>query len=413
MKQMKKLVLNCSEMTISDAPEPVEVLIPLKDLDDKRDKDKLKLKLKDGTFLKTGQPIMPGVFSTVTGTVKGLESLLLGSEAAAAVRIEVSGEEEVDSGIKKEPAYLEKTRIDLLERLNRANLGFRDDLETVKTVIVSAVDTDPLHAVCHQVLREKKEVVIEGLKLVKYLVSAEQVILAVPEPLYGPVSEAAGDSAAVFKVNPVYPDILPEMLLDSLSTVYDVESHLFLGVEKLVAAVEALRHGKPFVHKVVSVIDENGTRNRRVRLGTPIRELLKDTYIKDGDKVIVGGGFRGTACFNLDRPVTDDMDSIYVQHSDKGEVNHDRNNPCINCGKCVTVCPVDLDVNLICRYSEFSIFEKCHEMGVTACIECGLCAYYCPSGRSLVQFIRLAKTEEPAGEEEVMVEALENGEEES
>ena len=201
--------------------------------------------------------------------------------------------------------------------------------------------------------------------------------------------------------------------MNSLSTVYDVENHLFIGVEKLVAAVEALRHGKPFVHKVVTVIDESGTRNRRVRLGTPIRELLKDTYIKDGDKVIVGGGFRGTACFNLDRPVTDDMDSIYVQHSDKGEVSHDRNKPCINCGKCVKVCPVDLDVNLICRYSEFSIFEKCHEMGVTACIECGLCAYYCPSGRSLVQFIRLAKREEPAGEEEVMVEALENGEEES
>ena len=96
MKQMKKLVLNCSEMTISDAPEPVEVLIPLKGLDDKRDKDKLKLKLKDGTSLKTGQPIVPGIFSTVTGTVKGLESLLLGSEAMAAVRIEVSGEEEVD-----------------------------------------------------------------------------------------------------------------------------------------------------------------------------------------------------------------------------------------------------------------------------------------------------------------------------
>lgn len=423
MKQMKKLVLNCSEMTISDAPEPVEVLIPLTGLDDKRDKDKLKLKLKDGTSLKTGQPVAPGIFSTVTGTVKGLESLLLGSDAVAAVKVEVSGEEEVDSGIKKEPGYLAKTRIDLLERLNRANLGFWNELSTVKTVIVSAVDTDPLHAVCHQILREKKEIVIEGLKLIKYLVSAEQVILAVPEPLYGPVSEAAGESAAVFQVNPVYPDCLPEMLLDAMSKVYDVKDHLFLGVEKLVASVEALKEGKPFVHKVVSLIDENGTRNLRVRLGTPVKDLLKDTYINDGDKVIIGGGFRGTACFNLERPVTEDIDSIYVQHSDKGDVTHDRNNPCMSCGKCVTVCPVDLDVNLICRYSEFSIFETCHEMGVMACIECGLCAYYCPSGRSLVQFIRLAKREKPVEEEETLDEEqgamdekdemLENGEEES
>ncbi len=418
MKQMKKLALNCSEMTISDAPEPTEVVIPLKGLDDKRDKDKLKLKLKDGTPLKTGQPMVPGIFSTVTGTVKGLDSLLWGSEAIAAVRVEVSGEEEIDPGIKKEPAYLEKTRLDLLERLNRANLGFRDDLETVKTVIVGAVDTDPLHTVYHQVLREKKEIVVEGLKLIKHLVSAEQVILAVPEPLYDTVSETVGDAAAVFKVNPVHPAGLPEMILSSLSTAYDVDDHLFLGVEKLAASVEALKEGKPFVHKVVTVIDENGSRNQRVRLGTPVIELLKDTYIKDGDKVIIGGGFRGTACFNLERPVTEDMDSIYVQHSDKDEVVLDRNNPCMNCGKCVKVCPVDLDVNLVCRYSEFSIFEKCHEMGVEACIECGLCAYYCPSGRSLVQLIRLAKREKETMDEETKDEGredgmLENGEEES
>ncbi|MCP5104319.1 MAG: 4Fe-4S dicluster domain-containing protein [bacterium] len=409
MKHMKKLALNCSEMTISDAPEPVEVLIPLKGLDDKRAKDKLKLKLKDGTPLNTGQPVAAGVLSTVTGTVKGLESLLLGSEAITAVRVEVSGEETIDPGIKKEPGYLGKTRLDLLERLNRAGLGFGNELETVKTVIVSAVDTDPLHTICHQILREKKETVSEGLELVKHLLSAEQVILVVPEPLYGLVSETAGDSVFVHKVNPVYPDCLPELLLDGLSQVYGLESHLFLGVEKLTAAVEALREGKPFVHKVVSVIDENGTRNKRVRLGTSIKELLKETYINDGDKVIVGGGFRGTACFNMDYPITGDMDSIYVQHSDKGEVSHDRNNPCMHCGKCVKVCPVNLDVNLLCRYSEFSLFGSCHEMGIEACIECGLCAYVCPSGRSLVQFIRLAKREKPAEE----IEEVENGEKES
>ncbi|NQT96869.1 MAG: 4Fe-4S binding protein, partial [Candidatus Marinimicrobia bacterium] len=66
---------------------------------------------------------------------------------------------------------------------------------------------------------------------------------------------------------------------------------------------------------------------------------------------------------------------------------------CINCGKCVKVCPVNLEVNLISRYAEFALFEQCADLDVNACIECGLCAYYCPSGRALVQFIRLAKDE--------------------
>ena len=87
----------------------------------------------------------------------------------------------------------------------------------------------------------------------------------------------------------------------------------------------------------------------------------------------------------------DDIDLIYIQDSDQVILNENR--PCMSCGKCVQVCPVQLDVNLICRFSEFSIFEKCQELGINNCFECGLCAYNCPSGRSLVQFIKLAKSE--------------------
>lgn len=399
MRQMKKLALNCSEMTISDAPEPLEVVLPLKGMDDQKDKDMLKVKLKEGTQLNTGHPLLPGVYSTVTGTVKRIESMLIGNTAVSAVRVAVSTEEKIDPSVKKDPEYLKKLPLDLLERLNRAGLGFRSELEKVKTVIVSAVDTDPFHNLYHQVLAERKETVVAGLALVRHLAGAEKVILAVPEPLYHLAADITGDWISIHKVPPFYPNGLPELLLDSVSKVYDVECHLFIGVERLCAAVDALQEGKPFTHKVVSVIDENGARNRRVRIGTPVRDLLKDTYLKDNDKVILGGVFRGTACFNLDMPVTEDTDSIYVQHSDKGEVNRDRNNQCMSCGACVRVCPVGLDVNLICRYAEFSIFEKCHEIGIASCIECGLCAYVCPSGRSLVQLIRLAKTEKPKEEE--------------
>ena len=131
--------------------------------------------------------------------------------------------------------------------------------------------------------------------------------------------------------------------------------------------------------------------NFRVRIGTPIRELLKENNIEDNDKIIIGGPLRGYTCLNTEVPVTDDMDCIYVQGKD--EVVYSGNRQCINCGKCVRVCPVNIDVNLISRFSEFSIFEKCQELEVMNCIECGLCAYYCPAERSLVQFLRLAKKE--------------------
>jgi len=391
---MKRIIMNrfalaSNELKISDVPNPKEVFLPIKGFDNS--KAMQRLKAKEGTRVITGEQIIPGVLSTVTGTIKGIEPMLTINGDVTFVRIELSEQEEVDPAIKQEPDFLEKDPIDILEKLNRANLDFCEGFGD--TVIVSAVDTDPLQWVSQQVLRENKEVVSQGLKLVKHLTSAKQVVLVVPEPLYDFVSDLAGNGVDIYRVKPVYPNGLPELLINDLAEIYNLHNHLFLRVEKLAASVKALHQGQPFVHKVVSVVDKNGPANFRVRIGTPLKDLLKlkDSDLKDDDKVIIGGPMRGYTCFDTRIPITDDVDSIYVQHFDLGEVVQNKNHQCMSCGKCVRVCPVHLDVNLICRYSEFSIFEKCHEMGVMVCIECGLCAYYCPSDRSLVQFIRLAK----------------------
>ncbi|NIM11202.1 MAG: 4Fe-4S dicluster domain-containing protein [Candidatus Aminicenantes bacterium] len=390
-------------MKILEAPEPKEVLLPLWGFEDKKDRQKIK----EGTPVITGEQIIPGVFSTVTGTIKGIEPLFPvntaagnGNGSVTAVRIEVSEREELSPMVKHEPDFLEKEPVELLEKLNHANLGFCEDVETIKdvdTVIVSAVDTDPVQWVSQQVLREDKDMVIEGLRLVQHLTSAQQVVLVVPEPLGHLVQDAVNAEKPIklYPVKPLYPNGLPEILVRDMANIYNLDNHLFLTVEKLAASVRALKEGQPFVYKVVSITDKEGSTNYRVRIGTLLKDLLalKECFLKEDDKVIIGGPIRGYTCFNTDIPITGDVDSIYVQHWDSGEVIHYWNNQCMNCGRCVRVCPVDLDINLISRYSEFSLFEKCHEMGVMVCIECGLCAYHCPSGRSLVQFIRLAKNQ--------------------
>lgn len=400
-------------MTIADAPEPEEVLLPLWGFDTR----KARPKLKEGTSVLTGEALIPGVYSTVTGTVKGIEPLSFmslpvsaggkGNGGVTAVRVKAAGTEEIDPALKPDPGYMDKEPADLLEMLNRANLGFCEDVAAIKSIdlaIVSAVDPDPMQWVYQQVLREEKETVLEGLKLIRHLTSARRVVLAVPEPLAGLVTPEPGsaDRLTVHPVKPVYPNGLPEILVRDLSAVYHPATHLFLKIEKLVAAVKALKLGNPYSYKVVTLADKDSAANFRVRIGTPIKKVLelKSVYLKDDDKVIINGPMRGYTCFSTDVPVTAEIDSIYIQHADAGEVANYWNNQCMNCGACVKVCPVSLDVNLICRYSEFSLFERCHDMGVLICIECGLCAYYCPSGRSLVQYLRLAKKEKPIREEE-------------
>ncbi|MCK4889089.1 MAG: hypothetical protein KAS97_04100, partial [Candidatus Aminicenantes bacterium] len=137
--------------------------------------------------------------------------------------------------------------------------------------------------------------------------------------------------------------------------------------------------------------DINGMRNISVIKGTPLNHIVKDSEIRSAGKVITGGPLRGYANFDLNTPVTGKTDSVYVQY--EKDIIRAVNAQCINCGKCNGHCPVNLSVNLITRYSEFSLFEKCRDLGIEKCIECGLCSFYCPAGRSLVQLLRLAKSE--------------------
>ena len=131
----------------------------------------------------------------------------------------------------------------------------------------------------------------------------------------------------------------------------------------------------------------------RVRIGTPVSHILREGNVKIGehDKLILGGTMRGVSAFHAEFPVTADTDAVMVQ--DKDAVVTLGNGVCVNCGKCVSVCPNRLQAHLLSRYSEFSLFDKCKDFDIDDCIECGMCAYVCMSRRALVHYIAFAKKE--------------------
>lgn len=386
-KKKRQLALSSGALEIQLAPEPQEILLPL----GLYKKGEPEPKVSVDRRVVTGEQVLPGVFSPVTGTVKSIESYRIEKDHYAAVRIEVAEREELEPTIQKQPDFLNIAPAELQRRLHLANLGFPSELEQFESVIVSAVDADPLTAVQQQVLRENEEPLHEGLKLLQRLTGSKNMILAVPEYLSASGTRVAGGLADVIPVKPDYPNGLPQILGRDICRSFGLNNPAFITVEKLAAAIDCLREGKPFAYKVVTVAGKGDIQNLRVRLGTKIGELLKHIPLVDGGKVMIGGPMRGSACYHTDVPVGAEMDSLYVQDAD--EVVWYENLQCTNCGCCVEACPANLDVNLIGRYAEFAIFDSCQELEVSKCIECGLCAYVCPSSRSLLQLIRLAKTE--------------------
>ena len=383
----KSLILNRSNIEIINAPEPSEVVIPLPGFL----ADDGKIKRKIGNSVVTGETILPDIISPVTGKIIGIDTLERIEGECTVLRVEVAEKEQTDSELKGDPDFLEKDPGDLWLKLNRANLNFIPAPEQLDTVVISAVESDPLAGVARAILNQSLPVVIEGLKLIRFVTAARKVILALPNGMNHMDVDITAELAEIFRVDPVYPAGLPEVLIRSISRKHDLGRCGFLPVEKLVGAVDAIKAGKPFVYKIVTVAGEKGIKNYRVRIGTPLKELIKDFEIGGQGKLIVGGPLRGYTSYHDRSPVDERTDLIVVQN--ESDVVIMENKPCINCGNCVRSCPVQLDVNLICRYAEFSLFDACGEMGLLDCLECGLCAYHCPSLRSLVQLIKLAKSE--------------------
>jgi electron transport complex protein RnfC len=143
----------------------------------------------------------------------------------------------------------------------------------------------------------------------------------------------------------------------------------------------------------LTVVDRNlKARHVKVRMGTTVGTLLEHLGIetRDGDRIVLGGPMRGQSIYSLDTPVGHDTDAIMVQ--DREQVSPVSDTPCVNCGKCVRACPVNIPVNMLVRLLENGLYEDAaREYDLQFCIECGLCAYVCVAHIPIFHYIMLGK----------------------
>jgi electron transport complex protein RnfC len=261
--------------------------------------------------------------------------------------------------------------------------------ERVETLVVLAQDREPEVSASLRLFQDRRGDVAPAARLLARIAGAKKVLLALPEPL---VEEGIGLDVEILSLPAGYPESLEPLVALRAGGGAQVR---VVSLECALAALEAVRDGKVQDRKALTVIGPEGKAlcNYRVHLGTRLSDLLEhaDLQPEERDKVVMGGAMRGFSQYALDAAVDAGVDAVMLTRSSSMVDWSDE--PCINCGGCVYVCPVNLQVQLIGRYAEFGIFDRTEELGVFHCIECGLCASVCTARRPLVQFIRLAKDE--------------------
>jgi electron transport complex protein RnfC len=277
----------------------------------------------------------------------------------------------------------------------------------IDILILNGAECEPYLASDHRLMLEKAEEILEGASLLARAINVNNIVVAIeknkPDAIKKMESLTAGmDGFRVEAMEIVYPQGAEKQLIYSITGRKVPTGGLPMEAGALVqnvgtcfAAFEAARLRRPLIQRVVTVtgngIEKPG--NILARIGTSFRDIVEfcGGISKDTAKVISGGPMMGIAQYSLDSAVSKGTSGIVLLKAD--EVAQYENNPCIRCGRCLDVCPMNLDPSALSIFAERMHYEEAEEHNVMDCIECGSCAYVCPSKRPLVQHFKRAKAE--------------------
>lgn len=165
------------------------------------------------------------------------------------------------------------------------------------------------------------------------------------------------------------------------------------NVDTCTAIYNAVICGIPLTERIVTVGGDalKNSVNYSVATGTSFEYIIEQSggLKEDAEKVIMGGPMMGLSVANTRVPVIKGTSGILVLSEKMSRLESET--ACIRCGKCVYVCPMGLQPNLLDLSARINDTEGLKKLNVNDCIECGSCAYVCPSKRRQVQQIRVAK----------------------
>lgn len=414
---------NTAEMAIERMPVPKKVILPMQQHIGVPCTPTVKV----GDTVAVGQKIGDSdkfisapIHASVSGTVTAVGDVKLANGIITkGVTIESDGEMRLYEGIKP-PVVTNKAELCAAVResglVGLGGAGFPTHVKLnipedkdIDTLIINAAECEPYITVDYRECIENAEDILKGVEILKDILGFKQVIIAIEDnkpKVFEIMKEIADrdndkdDAIKLMTLRSRYPQGAEKMMVLSATGRKVPPGKLPSDVGCVVMNVTStafiaryLETGKPLVSRSITV-DGSAIaepKNIRVPIGTNIQDIIDfcGGFKSEPRKLIFGGPMMGLAICGTEAPICKQNNAILAFDERKDLLKKER--ACIRCGRCVDVCPMSLTPTLIERFSRVKDAEKLKAINVNTCMECGSCAYACPSGRPLVQYIRLAK----------------------
>ena len=375
-----------------------------------------------GDTVKVGQKIgesaafiSSNIHSSVSGTVTAIENHGHATRGEClSVVIESDGKNTLHESVQPHKDIEELTPDEIVEIVREAGIvgmggaGFPTSVKLkppkpIDTVLLNGCECEPLLTADHRVLLEYADDVIYGLKAVIKTVNAEKGLIVIEdnkpdaiELLQAKTADCENIEVVVAKTK--YPQGAEKMLIKRVMKRQVPSGGLPADVGCVVSNIstvkaisDAIRKGLPLIERVVTVTGERLVKpgNYIVKIGTNTKDLIDYCGGTTGEDITIkaGGPMMGFVLNDTNVPIMKGSNGIIAVDTD-----HTAEQPCIKCGRCVDVCPMELSPLYFAKYADEENWQGMKDKNVMDCVECRCCEYICSSKIPLVSKIKAGKT---------------------
>ena len=356
------------------------------------------------------------IHASVSGTVKGIEPRL--TPTGGMVNSIIIENDQQYEEVEFVPAKLEDlSKQDILNRIREGGVvgmggaGFPTHVklapkepEKIEYVLVNGAECEPYLTSDYRRMLDEPEKLIEGLR----------VMLALFDNAKGFICIEDNKPDCIAKIQELVKDE-PRMEVKELMTKYpqggeraliyattgrEVNSSMLPAdvgcvvdnVDTVVAIYKAVLLGRPVMSRIVTVTGDAiaQPRNFTVLTGTCMEELIDAAggLKTSAAKIISGGPMMGFAMYDLKVPCVKTSSAFTCLVKDPVAEAKEQQTACINCGRCVSVCPGHVIPARLATFAERGDMEAFQKFDGMECCECGCCSYICPAKRPLTQTIK-------------------------
>ena len=354
--------------------------------------------------------------ASVSGTVKGIEKHL--NATGSMVDCIVIENDQQYQEVEYQEARLEDlTKEEILNRIKEGGVvgmggaGFPThvklapkDPSKIVYILVNGAECEPYITSDYRRMIEEPEKVVKGLQVILTLFDSAKGYICIEDNKPDCIAKMKElvkdiDRIEVKEVMTKYPQG-GERTLIYAATGREINSSMLPAdvgcvvdnVETVISVYKAVILGRPVNSRVVTMSGDGikEPKNLLVLSGTDMSELVDAAGGLKAKiaKAISGGPMMGFALYDLHVPCTKTTSAfLFLEHDAVSEAQEIQT-ACINCGRCVSVCPGHVLPARLAKLAERGDMAGFEAMDGMECCECGCCSYICPAKRPLTQSIK-------------------------